>query len=243
MEAHYFQEFCDIEKHNIYIHNFDKIKTLIEWYVPEDIITEIGFKMFEYCVLGYDSKLGYDLEQKYLVKIARFVKHLSISDGYPPVITPKTIDGQLFYNLKSLKIKAFPIATDILLINLANLENLYVEDLGSLTDDYLNQMKNLKMLNIQGYNKITDQSIQNLTTLIELILPQTRFANVKHDTITNSGIKDLTNLTKLKIMGNQLITDDAITKLTNLTELDIRNTNITKQAIVNLPLTKLQHSW
>ena len=48
----------------------------------------------------------------------------------------------------------------------------------------------------------------------------------KNNTITDVGLKTLTNLTKLDLSGIDTITDNGLKTLTNLTELNLSNNNI-----------------
>ena len=86
-------------------------------------------------------------------------------------------------------------------------------------------------------NTITDNGLKTLTNLTELDL-------YNNNTITYNGLKTLTNLTKLHLNFNNTITNNGLQTLANLTKLDLNyNNTITDNGLKTLTnLTKL-HLW
>ena len=97
-----------------------------------------------------------------------------------------------------------------------------------------------KITNLEIDNRFTDDDIKSLTDLTYLDLS---YDIGDKCIITDKGIRDLTNLTTLKIGRKCTITDEGIKGLTNLTTLnfEIGHSNITDEGIKHLTnLTDLE---
>lgn len=122
-----------------------------------------------------------------------------------------------------------------------------------ITDTHLGMLPDLTELKISDYSQITDKGLQascaNLTSLSILDDPFTitnsglkNMSNLvklilESEVINDNGIEHLKNLTELEIVGNRLITDNALSSLTSLTKLNLSNNN----EITNNGLKKLEN--
>lgn len=101
----------------------------------------------------------------------------------------------------------------------------------NITDDNLKKLDHLESIYLE-YNTITDEGIKNLTNLKQLTLCDAIG-------ITDEGIKYLTNLTALSLHFDTSITNRGLQSLTNLEYLSLyANDSITDEGIKSL--TKLR---
>lgn len=84
----------------------------------------------------------------------------------------------------------------------------------------------LLFLNLSGNFSITNDGLSKMTALKTLILDQNSNLKINNewntnDDITDKGLSNLTNLTSLSLVDNEIITDVCLMKLTNLQWLNI----------------------
>ena len=126
-------------------------------------------------------------------------------------------------NLRSLKINLINIPIVGLSQNmkfLTNITTLYIINHNSFFDPFVNAFTNLRSLNICTSETISDNTIKNLTNLTYLRIHKL-YNNEKQITITNNAMLQLSNLRELKIDCE--ISVDILNNLTQLTKLSIRN--------------------
>ena len=116
----------------------------------------------------------------------------------------------------------------------------------SLVNKYFNhQVRRIRITSNKNYPNIKDEHLSQLPNLVELDLGEyygfaagqskKQYSNNRKD-ITDNGLSNLTNLTKLNLSYNNTITDKGLYNLSNLTSLCLHgNTKVTNKSLSNLP--------
>lgn len=134
--------------------------------------------------------------------------------------------------------------------HLSNLTTLDIAFVNNIEANSLANMSKLLSLNIQGFSNIVN--ITHLTSLTKLRLTHSMFQYHIISTLTNLtklditdnettiSIKNLTNITYLRMMNTKITDNNNLSLLPNLTFLDIRGTNVQQVNIEKLySLTEL----
>lgn len=133
----------------------------------------------------------------------------------------KTIFLKKLTKLNTLDLSNNGMIKDPGVQNLVNLTDLNLTDNHTFTDNELKKLTNLTKLNLHNYT-ITDDGLQPLLKLTDLSIGgRDAGCMPSKSRITNVGISNFTNLTKLDLRHNHLITNDGLQPLVNLTDLTL----------------------
>jgi len=112
--------------------------------------------------------------------------------------------------------------------NMKNLHSLNLSGNHVFNDNMLTKLNSLRRLGLDFDNcYISDDAISKMTNLNFLYTPRQEF-HFTANSVTDRGIENLTNLTKLNLYCNKNISDKGIKKLTNLTSLVVPDEQQTK---------------
>jgi hypothetical protein len=166
---------------------------------------------------------------RHLMKIKRLnllgYKQTWVEDNY---VTNKSFD--YLSNLETLEIDDNYVINDSGLQKLKKIKHLYIYNCNKITDNGISNLINLEKLGLYSMENIIDLTFKKLNKLQELVLTDCQ--------ITNSGLKYLSNLTRLKLVNVKNINWKDFDQL-NIKELYLSQINITDCEFIYLKNIRL----
>jgi len=194
--------------------HFQENKTVSNWVLRHFSDIEVLNCIYNSIHITYDT----------MVSLTN-LKELSIRDNKH---VPSSKAVQQLTTLTKLTLCYKNSITDECLKNLINLKSFSIGSVKRITDQGLVNMKCLEKLKIDSNENITDQGLEMLSSTLTTLLLHGKIS------ITDVGLKKMTNLTKLDLLTSE-ISNDAVQSLVNLKSICIHTiSKITFQGISSL---------